>query len=251
MVKKLSAVIITLNEEKNIARCIRSVIDIADEIIVVDSFSTDKTKDICIQLGVKFVQQSWLGYVEQKNFANTLADHDWILSIDADESLSEELHNSIKQVKDQLSENTVYSMNRLTNYCGKWIHHCGWYPDTKIRIFNRKTVSWTGKLIHETLKIPGQFTVNLLKGDLLHFSYYTRDDHYRQIDKFTSLTALEAFENGRKAGIINLFLNPAWKFVRDYLFKAGFLDGKAGFDVCRISAYATYLKYSKLRNMSQ
>jgi glycosyltransferase involved in cell wall biosynthesis len=251
MVKKLSAVIITLNEEKNIARCIRSVIDIADEIIVVDSFSTDKTKDICIELGVKFVQQSWIGYVEQKNFANNLADHDWILSIDADESLSEELHNSIKQVKDQLSENTVYSMNRLTNYCGKWIHHCGWYPDTKIRIFNRKAVRWTGKLIHETLKIPEQFTVNLLKGDLLHFSYYTRDDHYRQIDKFTSLTALEAFENGRKAGIINLFLNPAWKFVRDYLFKAGFLDGKAGFDVCRISAYATYLKYSKLRNMSQ
>lgn len=198
MIKRLSAVIITLNEEKNIARCIRSVIGIADEILVVDSFSTDKTKEICIGLGVKFVQQSWLGYVEQKNYANNLAEFDWILSIDADEALSEELCNSIKKIKDKLNENTVYSMNRLTNYCGKWIHHCEWYPDTKIRIFNRKHVCWTGKLIHETLKIPEKFSVNFLKGDLLHFSYYTREDHYRQIDKFTSLTAMEAYENGEK-----------------------------------------------------
>lgn len=248
---KLSVVIITYNEERNIKRCLDSVKSIADEIIVVDSFSTDKTKDICTEEGVKFIQMEWLGYSEQKNYANTLAVNDWILSIDADEALSEELLDSVKKIKDSLNDNAVYSMHRLTNYCGNWIHHCGWYPDTKIRIFNRKHVNWKGKFIHETLKIPDVFEVILLRGDLLHFSYYTKEDHYRQIEKFTTLTAMEAYENGKKAGIINLFFNPAWKFVRDYFFKTGFLDGKAGFDICRISAYATYLKYSKLRNLSK
>ena len=249
--KKLSVVIITLNEEKNIARCIESVIEIADEILVVDSFSTDRTREICNRFGIRFVQQDWLGYIDQKNFANSLAENDWIFSIDADEALSDELKVSIKKIKAELNENTVYSMKRLNNYCGKWIYHCGWYPDTKIRIFNRKNVCWTGKLVHETLKIPDDFSINLLKGDLLHYSYYTREGHFKQMDKFTTLTAQEAFMNGKKSSITQLILNPAWRFIRDFILKLGFLDGKSGFDICRMSGYATYLKYSKLRKLNK
>ena len=152
----LTAVIITKNEERNILRCLNSLLDVADEIVVVDSGSTDRTEEICNSFNVKFVQQEWLGYSEQKNFANNLASNDWILSIDADEELSEKLKNSISELKNQrLSDDEVFSMNRLTNYCGHWIRHCGWYPDRKIRIWNRTVGKWQGE-IHETIEFSAE-----------------------------------------------------------------------------------------------
>ena len=150
--KKISATIITLNEEDKIRPCIESLKDVADEIVVVDSLSTDATKSICEELGVKFIEQKWLGYSEQKNLANSLATNDWILSIDADEIISDELRMSILKIKEtDTPNNTVFSFNRLNNYCGKWIHHCGLYPDRKIRIWNRNIGKWEG-YIHEEEK---------------------------------------------------------------------------------------------------
>ena len=144
---QISAVIISHNEERNIRRCLESVQSVADEIVVVDSLSEDKTEEICNEFNVKFVKQQWLGYSEQKNLANNLATNDWILSIDADEELSEELKKSILELKNNnISDDNVFSMNRLTNYCGHWIRHCGWYPDRKIRIWNRNVGMWKGEI---------------------------------------------------------------------------------------------------------
>ena len=183
---KISAVIITKNEERNILRCLNSVQDVVDEIIVVDSGSTDSTADICEQFGVKCVQQEWLGYSEQKNFANSLASNDWILSIDADEELSDELKHSVLKYKSKhVSPDLVFSMNRLTSFCGHWIRHCGWYPDRKIRIWNRKVGKWQGE-IHETLEFSSDVQEKPLKGDLLHSSFdsayeYEEQHHHQKV----------------------------------------------------------------------
>jgi glycosyltransferase involved in cell wall biosynthesis len=241
---QLSVVIITFNEELNIKRCLESVQGIADDIVVVDSFSTDKTETICKEYNLKFIQRKWEGYSETKNFANAEAKYDWILSLDADEALSEDLKNSILEIKKNTTAGT-YKFNRLTNYCGTWIKHCGWYPDTKVRIFDRRTSRWEGQ-IHEQLITSGPAAL-WLKGDCLHYSYYTLDQHYKQSDKFSSLQAQSLFERGKKATVIKLFISPAIKFINDYVFKLGFLDGKAGYIICKISAYTTYLKYKKLR----
>lgn len=241
---QLSVVIITFNEELNIKRCLESIQGIADDIVVVDSFSKDKTEEICKNFNVRFIQRKWEGYSNTKNFANDQAQHNWILSLDADEALSEELKKSILELKKKSSAGT-YKFNRLTNYCGKWIKHCGWYPDTKTRIFDKRTANWQGK-IHEQLIFSGSPAV-LLKGDCLHYSYYTLDQHYRQSDKFSTLAAQSLFEKGKRASIIKLWFSPVVKFFNDYLLKLGFLDGTAGYIICKISAYTTYLKYKKLR----
>jgi len=248
--EKLSVIIITFNEEKNIKRCLESVKDIADEIIVSDSFSTDKTKEICNEFDIKFHQSSWLGYSVQKNNANKLASNNLVFSIDADEALSEELKKSIAEIKLSAKANTAFKVNRLTNYCGKWIHHCGWYPDTKLRIWFKNEGEWEGEL-HEKLvfnKVPETFT---LDGDLLHYSYYTLEDHHKQVEKFTNIAAQDYFDRNRKVGLIKLWFSPIVKFIRDYFFLLGFLDGKSGFRICYISAGATYLKYRKLRILKQ
>lgn len=245
---KISAVIITFNEERNIAACLQSLVGIVDEILVLDSLSTDKTKEICESFPVKFHEQAFLGYAQQKNKANKMATNDWIFSIDADEVVSCDLKASISALK----ENEIavaYQVKRLTNYCGKWIYHCGWYPDTKIRIFNRKYAKWTGDFIHEKISFDIETNIETLGGDLLHYSYHSVTDHIKQADKFTSLTALEAYNKNKKASLSDILLRPLWKFIRDYFFKAGFLDGYAGYMVCKISAFATFLKYTKLREL--
>jgi len=243
---QLSVVIITFNEEKNIGRCIESIQGIADDVVIVDSFSSDATEIISKEFDVNFISRKWEGYSETKNFANSQAKHDWILSLDADEALSEELRKSILKAK-EATELKIYKFHRLTNYCGSWIKHCGWYPDTKIRIFDRRISKWEG-IIHEKLVINSKQNANLLKGDCLHYSYYSMEQHYVQAQKFTNIAAKELFDKGQTASIIKLMISPAVKFIRDYFINLGFLDGKAGYIVCRISAYATYLKYKKLRD---
>lgn len=244
---KISAVIITFNEERNIARCLDSLKGIADEVLVLDSFSTDKTEDICRQKGAVFIKHQWLGYAGSKNIANEKASNEWILSIDADEALSHELSLSILKIKNQLSDK-FYSFNRLTNYCGTWIRHSGWYPDRKIRIFNKKRAHWEG-LLHEKLIFSGKITVEQLEGDLFHYSYYTIEDHKKQIDKYSSLAANELKENGKSAGLIKEYLLPVVKFIETYLLKKGFLDGRAGFKISVMTATATRLKYQKLKKL--
>lgn len=240
----LSAVIITFNEERNIARCLGSLSGVADDIVVVDSGSVDRTEEICRSHGVNFIRQAWLGYSAQKNLANGHARNDWILSIDADEALSGELKRSILGLKGE-GMIRVCEFARMTNYCGHWVRHGGWYPDHKVRMFDRRTASWEGAL-HEEPRGFSRSEVVRLKGDCLHYSYYTVEDHHRQADRFTTLAAGELFRRGRSAGIWRLHLGPVWKFVLDYLLRGGFLDGLAGFRIARISAGATRMKYLKL-----
>ena len=240
---KLSVTIITKNEERNIERCLESVKDIADEIVVVDSGSTDETEAICKKFKVNFFYKDWSGYAEARNHAATIAQNDWILSLDADEALSEELKKSILQQKHS-NDLITGSVKRLTNYCGKWIRHCGWYPDVKTRLYNRNTISWKGN-IHEEL-VPKPEKNLLLEGDLLHYSYYSITEHIRQADRFTTLTAQAAYEKGKRSSVLKILLNPCIKFIKSYFLQLGFLDGMYGFIVCRISAQATFYKYVKL-----
>lgn len=242
---QLTAVIITFNEERNIARCLQSIHTIADEVVVVDSLSTDRTREICEQFGVRFISHAWEGYAPQKNYAHTLASHDLILSMDADEALSEELIASIAEVKKQDVGHKVFSMNRLMNYCGTWIHHGGWYPETKIRIFDRRYAEWENLKVHEVLKYPADFEVVHLKGDILHYSYYTVEEHQRQFDKFATLWAEGAYERGKKVTTAGAYLHAFWRFVRDYFFKAGFLDGRYGWIIAKINADNVLQKYKR------
>jgi glycosyltransferase involved in cell wall biosynthesis len=243
----LSAVIITFNEEKNIARCIDSLTGIADDIVVVDSFSTDRTEAICKSKGVRFVQHTFEGHIQQKNWAITQAKFPHVLSLDADEALDESLKKSILDVKKDWKKHGYY-MNRLTNYCGKWIKHCGWYPDKKLRLWDSTKGNWTGINPHDKYELhAGDANTGHLEGDILHYSFYTIEQHLRQVDYFTTISSKALFEKGKKANTLHLLINPAVKFFRDYFFKLGFLDGYYGFIVCKISAKATYLKYAKLK----
>jgi glycosyltransferase involved in cell wall biosynthesis len=245
----ISAVIITFNEERNIGRCLDSLKGIVDDVVVVDSFSTDGTQAICIEKGARFVRHAFEGHIEQKNWAITQALYPHILSLDADEALDERLQQSILMVKKSWDQDG-YVMNRLTNYCGQWIHHCGWYPDTKLRLWDSRRGSWTGINPHDEYKFhDSSVSTGFLKGDILHYSYYTRADHYKQVNYFTDILAKEYLKKGRGGAWYKMIINPVAKFLGDYVLKLGFLDGKAGFVISRISAYATWMKYSKLRKL--
>ena len=246
----ISVVIITHNEERNILRCLNSVQDVADEIVVVDSGSTDNTENICKEFGVKFVHQDWLGYSEQKNFANSLASNDWILSIDADEEISDELKHSILRYKNKhVTPSLVFSMNRLTNYCGHWIRHCGWYPDRKIRIWNRTVGKWEGE-IHETIVFSEEIKEKVLQGDLLHYSFATPQDYENQQFKFAKMRGQHYYMKGKKHAGFYMFVSSIFAFIQHYFFQLGFLDGKDGFHICRITAKATKLKYQTLKELT-
>jgi glycosyltransferase involved in cell wall biosynthesis len=241
----ISAVIITYNEERNIERCLSSLSGIVDEIIVVDSFSTDKTAAICENFGVRCITNPFEGHIQQKNFAISCASFDWILSLDADEALSEDLRSSIMNIKNQ-PDFMGYDMNRLTNYCGKWVKYCGWYPDTKVRLVNRNFAKWTGVNPHDRLEMINKEPTGFLKGDILHYSYYTRQDHLNQIEYFGNIASKELFVKGIKSSWIKISYKVIAQFFKSYFLKLGILDGTTGFTISRLSAYATYIKYHKL-----
>jgi len=247
---ELSVVIITFNEERNIARCIDSVKSVADDIVIVDSYSTDKTREIAEAKGARFVLHQFPGHIEQKNWAITQAKYPFILSLDADEALSKELENSILDVKNK-KQYDGYTMNRLTNYCGKWVRHCGWYPDAKLRLWDSTKGKWGGVNPHDRYDMNEGSTVLHLKGDILHYSYYTLTDHINQVNKFTDISANAMLKMGRKASLLKVYFSPVFKFIRDYILLHGFLDGYTGFVICRISAHAAFLKYAKLRQLSR
>lgn len=246
---KISVVIITFNEERNISRCIKSVEGVADEIIVVDSLSSDKTIEISESLGAKVICQAFLGYAEQKNFANKQASFDYILSLDADEALSSELKKELLRIKDSLFPENVYEMNRKTNYCGSWINHSGWYPDRKIRLFHRGKAYWGGGAVHEKLLFSNDVIVKRLNADILHYSYYSLEEHVRQLDKFSSIAAKELFEKNKKVSVFKLISSSTTRFLSHYIWKLGFLDGYAGYRIARMEGYASFLKYAKLKEL--
>jgi len=243
---KVSALIITFNEERNIGRCLDSLQGVADEIIVVDSFSKDATQNIAISRGATFIEHAFPGHIEQKNYAISQAKYPHILSLDADEALDEHLREAIKKVKEDWQYDGYY-LNRLTNYCGKWIRHGLWYPDRKLRLWDSRKGTWGGQNPHDTYILEAGAKTAQLPGHLLHYSIYTFEEHLKQIKKFTDISSAAAFKNGKRSSLLKIIISPTLKFVRAYIFKLGFLDGKEGWMIARWSAYATYLKYSKLK----
>lgn len=247
----ISVVIITFNEEKNIARCLDSLTDIADEIIVLDSFSTDKTAQICaLYPNVTFSQREWAGYAESKNYANSLALHDYILSLDADECVSDTLKQSILKAKKNGLKG-IYAMNRLTNYCGKWIHHSGWYPDQKTRLFPKNKSHWEGQYVHEKLVFSEKMLKTVLKGDCLHYSYYTFAEHRERANKYAILSAQQFAANGKKVCFLTPYFKVVGRFISMYVLRLGFLDGFMGFKIAQISAKSNFVKYQTLRKLNR
>lgn len=245
---RISAVIITKNEAANIKRCIESLQKIIDEIIIIDAFSTDETPAIAQELGATVFQKKWIGYGANKNIGNQLANNNWILSIDADEVLSPELIVSISTLS--LQDNTVYQLNRLVNFGGQWVKHSGWHPDWKVRLFNRKAISWdNSSLVHEQLLIPANYKVVALKGLLYHYSYIDDKDHWQRIEKYAHLAAQQMASTGKKATLIKLYLSPLARFLRTYILKKGFLDGYLGLKISWRNAYLVFRKYSLLKKI--
>ena len=245
----LSVVIITFNEERNILRCLQSVEGIADEVIVLDSYSKDRTKEICLQKQVKFYEHTFTGFNEQKNYALSLASSPYVLSLDADEVLSPELKKSILTVKENWISDG-YTMNRMTNYCGTWIRHC-WYPDTKLRMWDSRKGKWDSHMIHEKVDMIDGAVISHLQGDLLHYSYHTLDDHLRQIYKFTEIAAVSAHNNNKKSSFLKLIYKPIAIFFKLYILKQGFRDGYSGYLIARISAFVVFMKYARLRQLNE
>ncbi|MFC2151877.1 glycosyltransferase [Bacteroidota bacterium] len=242
---QISAVIITLNEERNIERCLDSILHIVDEIVVIDSYSTDKTKEICESYNVKFYEHKFLGYSVQKNYGIKKASNPYILSLDADEVLSERLQESILAIKSNWKYD-AYSFNRLTNYCGKWVRFGGWYPDRKVRLWDSRKGNWGGLKVHEKLIFNKRVRIKHIKGDLLHYSYYTIDEHVIQANKYSSILAQSYFENGRFISVFGIVTRPIWRFSRDFIIKFGFLGGLTGLHIALISSMEVFLKYIKL-----
>lgn len=241
---KISATIIALNEERNIARAIRSV-GFCEEVIVVDSGSTDRTVEIARSLGAKVVTNEWPGYAAQKNFAASVARNDWILSLDADEAIGPDLASQILRLKAQLPNRAGYDFPRLARYCGRWIRHSGWYPDRKIRLYRKDSGHWVGEYVHESLELSGP--VGHLNGDLLHYTCDTLDHHVRNVERYTDLAASEIRASGKDVPAWKLLVGPPFSFVKSYLLQLGILDGRAGFTIARMAARYVYLKYSKAR----
>ncbi len=244
----LSVTIITFNEENNIASCISSVNGIADEIIVVDCGSSDKTVDIATDLGATVHIHPFKGHIQQKNHAASLASHDYILSVDADEVLSDRLKKSITDIQ-WSNAGMAYSFNRLNYYCGKPIKHGAWYPDVKTRLFRKDKGNWGGMNPHDRVVLePNIITVHL-NGDLLHYTVNSKEEFIRQTKKFSKIGAIELLDFGQKSTLMLPSLRGTFRFIRDYIFKFGFLDGKAGYDIASIAAKGTYWKYSTLKNL--
>ncbi len=247
---RISVAILTFNEERNIRRCIDSVLAVADEIVVIDSFSSDTTVSICESIGVKVVQHAFEGYIEQKNYAITCCTNQHILSIDADEALSEQLVESIQNVKEYWNADG-YAMNRLTNYCGSWIYHSGWYPDRKLRLFDRSKAIWGGVNPHDKLEMTPGSTTGQLKGDLLHYSYYSIEEHKAQVARFADIAALDMHKKGLRSDLLKVIYKPIARFMRSYIVKAGFLDGKNGLIIAMQTARGSFLRYSTLLKLQK
>jgi glycosyltransferase involved in cell wall biosynthesis len=244
---KISAVIITYNEEKRLEEALKSIKDIASEIIVVDSFSTDDTVKLAKKYDSKIYSREWTDYADQKNYANKKASHSWILSLDADERLSPELKKEIQKLKFKETDAAAFSMPRQVYYLGKWIFHSGWYPDRKIRLFKKDKAFWQGEYVHEKLVVDGK--VKKLNNPIYHFTYKDISDHLKRIDKFSSLGAKKLYAEGKKCRWYHLVFLPPQRFIQAFFFKAGILDGFAGFVIAVLHSYAIFTRYAKLKEI--
>jgi glycosyltransferase involved in cell wall biosynthesis len=243
---KITATIIALDEERNIARAIESL-RCCDEIVLVDSGSVDRTVELATRLGARVVESPWHGYATQKNYAAEKATHDWILSLDADEALSESLEAEIWTLKKKGPACDAYTVPRLAQYLGRWILHSGWYPDRKIRLYHRGKAKWVGDFVHESVQVDGR--VGHLESNLLHFTCDSLSEHLKTMDRYTTLAAEELVSRKQEIHLRNMILDPAWTFTRTYFFQRGFQDGLEGLTIAYMAALYTFLKYAKARNM--
>ncbi|MBL4703003.1 MAG: glycosyltransferase family 2 protein [Flavobacteriales bacterium] len=247
---QISVVIITFNEERNISRCLASIADVADEIVVVDSFSTDDTKRICVEAGARFIEHQFDGHIEQKNWAITQANFQHVLSLDADEALDEQLKAEIIDIKSNWTHDG-YSMNRLNSFCGKWIKHGGWYPDRKLRLWDTTKGFWGGINPHDFYQMKEGATTKHLNGDILHYTYYEIKEHIQQINYFTDISAKAYYQKGKRSDLAKIFFRPKFQFFKMFILKLGILDGYYGWVIARNSAHSTFLKYVKLREIQK
>ncbi len=244
----ISATIITRNEAANIARAIRSL-DCADEILVVDSGSTDETVKIAAELGARTVTHPWEGFAAQKNFAVREASHDWVLSLDADEELNDEARAAIREWKQVTPQAGAYRFARRAQYLGRWILHSGWYPDWKIRLFHRHKARWTGEYVHESVVADGP--AETLGGEILHYTCGSLVEHRKRIEFYTGLAAQEMFARSERAGVVRRILAPPWIFLHTYFFRLGVLDGVPGFLIAWMAARYVRRKYAKLAELQR
>jgi len=244
---KLSAAVITKNEEKKIGDCLDSL-SFADEIVVVDCGSTDRTTEIAKSKGAKVVFHEWEGHIGQKNYAISQTTGEWILSLDADERVSARLRGEIQRaLLDPRADG--YAMARLVFYINRWIYHCGWYPARKVRLFKRGKGKWTGENPHDKIELEGQ--CQNLDGDIYHLSFDTISDHLKTINSFTQIAARERTAKNQKAGFFSIALRPPATFVKMYFLKLGFLDGIPGLILSGLSSYHVFCKYLKISQMSR
>jgi glycosyltransferase involved in cell wall biosynthesis len=243
----LSICIICFNEEENIRRCLESS-SWANEIVVIDAMSQDNTVQIARQYTDKVFQKSWTGYVDQKTFALSKAQGNWILSVDADEEISEKLRDEIKAEIKKANAKDGYRIPRRSFYQGRWINHSGFYPDRQLRLFRRNLGQWIGGRVHERVQIQGQ--VGALKNDLLHYPYKGLiSGQLQTVNSFSSLLAEDMYEKGRRYNVLLLLLRPLFKFMEVYFLRMGFLDGLPGFIIAVTSAYAMFVRYVKLKEI--
>lgn len=240
---KITATVITLNEEHNIAEALESL-SWADEIIVVDSESTDRTVELARRFTDRIFIRPWPGYSAQKNFAADEAANDWIFSLDADERVSPALADQIKKLKLGFTGSAAFEMPRLTSYLGRWIKHSGWHPDYKLRLYDRKRASWQGDYVHESLEVQGQ--VERINGNILHYTVRDASEHHLRMDRYTTLAAMQMASQGKRVSVASLLLSPAVVFLRSYIFKLGLLDGIPGLAIARFAAHYEFLKNLKV-----
>jgi len=245
----ISIVVITFNEAKNIIRCLNSVKLIADEIIIIDSNSTDATELACKQFNATFIKRSFTDYADQRNAAFEFATMEYLFFLDADEELSEHLIHVIQKLKHVGMKKDAYKVNRFNNFCGKWIKHGMWYPERMVRMIKNGKGKWLGR-IHETLQPIEGASMQLLKGDLLHYSYNNIEALVSKLNNYTTLQAKEMQELNKKATLFKLYINPIWAFINGYFIKLGFLDGWEGYVIHKSISYQTMIKYAKLRKLN-
>lgn len=246
---KISACIITLNEEANLPRCLESIQDVVDEIIIVDSGSTDRTNFIATDFNARFIRNEWNGYVAQKNFAISKAKFNWVLSLDADEELSHELNESLSALKlnEHSEQVTGYEMSRVVQYQGSWIRFGDWYPDTLVRLFRKDSAQFAGGQVHERLEVQG--TVKPIKGEIIHHSFKDEADYLERMDHYSTLWAEQKKADGASASALSPYTHSLWRFFRSYLIKGGYKGGGLGFKLSKLQAREVFLKYSKLKKL--
>lgn len=238
----ISLVVVTLNEEANMERCLRSV-PFASEVVVVDSFSTDRTVEVAQKLGAHVYQERWRGYGPQKAFAVSKAKFDWVISLDADEALSPELQKEIESKFASLNPEVGYEIPRRSYHLGRWIHHGGWYPDAQLRLFHRQHSQWSADALHEKVQVKSK---ERLQSDMLHWVFEDLSDQVLTNDKYSSLGAGNLAQKGQNFSLLKLIFKPWMKFIECYFLKLGFLDGLPGFIIAAGAGYSIFLRHAKL-----